>query len=43
MQLSRHGVGTYQGTSLDATRQGTLSQSRLSSLNGISVRELIST
>ena len=31
--LSRHSVGTYQGTSSHATRQGTLSHSRLSSLS----------
>ena len=52
MPLSRQSVGIYQETSSHATRQGTLGQSRLSSLShcrlilawsGISVRELIST
>ena len=55
MPLSRQSVGTYQETSLHATRQGTLGHSRLSSLShcglilapgpksGISVRELLST
>ena len=33
MLLSRHNVGTYQETSLHATRQGTLGHSRLSSLS----------
>ena len=33
MQLSRHSVGTYQETSAQATRQGTLSHSHLSSLS----------
>ena len=31
--LSKHSVGTYQDTSSDATRQGTLGHSRLSSLS----------
>ena len=54
MPLSRFSVGTYQEMSSHATRQGTLSHSRLSSLghcmwtdpglkSGISVRELIFT
>ena len=33
MPLSRHSLGTYQETSLHATRRGTLSHSRLSSLS----------
>ena len=33
MPLSRHSVGTYQETSSHATRQGTLSHSRFSSLS----------
>ena len=33
MPLSRHSVGTCQEMSLHATRQGTLSHSRLSSLS----------
>ena len=33
MPLSKHSVGTYQETSSHATRQGTLSHSRLSSLS----------
>ena len=33
MPLSMHSVGTYQETSLLATRQGTLGYSRLSSLS----------
>ena len=33
MSLSRQSVGTYQGTSLYATRQGTLGHGRLSSLS----------
>ena len=54
MQLSRHGMGTYQETSSHSIRQGTLGDSRLCSLShcmwtvpglksGISVRELIFT
>ena len=52
MPLSRHSVGTYQETSSHTTRQGTLGNSRLSSLShcvdpglksGISVRDLIFT
>ena len=53
MPLSRHNVGTYKETGSHATRQGTLSHSRLSSPNHcrlilvervqLSVRELIST
>ena len=53
MPLSRHSVGTYQETSLQASRQGTFVHSRLGSLrqlwndpglkSGASVRELIST
>ena len=33
MLLYRHSVGTYQETSSHATRQGTFSHSRLSSLS----------
>ena len=33
MPLSTHSVGTYQETSLHATRQGTLGHGRLSSLS----------
>ena len=33
MPLSRHSVGTYQETSSNATRQGTLGHSPLSSLS----------
>ena len=33
MPLSRHSVGTYPETSLQATRQGTLGHSRLSFLS----------
>ena len=33
MPLSRHSEGAYQETSSHATRQGTLGQSRLSSLS----------
>ena len=33
MPLCRHSIGTYQDMSLHATRQGTLGQSRLSSLS----------
>ena len=48
MLLSRHSVGTYQGTSSHATRKGTLGHSRPlwtdpGLKSGNSVRELIST
>ena len=47
MPLSRRSVGTYPETSSHATRQGTLSHNRLSSLSHcgliLGVRELIST
>ena len=53
MPLSRRSEGTYQETSLQASRQGTFVHSRLGSLrqlwndpglkSGASVRELIST
>ena len=52
MQLSKHGMGTYQATSSHETGQGTLSQSSQLAeplwadpglRSGISVRELIST